>query len=390
MHDILSDRSKKIQPSATLALTAKSAELKAAGRDIVSLNAGEPDFDTPDVIKQAAIEAIQKGQTKYTPIEGTLALRTAISKKLARDNQLQYSPAHIIASNGAKQSIYNALLATINPGDEVIIPSPYWVSYPDMVRLADGVPVIITTSIDEHFKMSASQLEAAITPKTKMVLLNSPSNPTGKTYSRAELIALGRVLNKYPDVLILSDDIYEHVYWADEPFANIAMVCPELQDRTLVVNGVSKSYAMTGWRIGYLAAHPSIIEVAKNIQGQSTSCPCSISQAAATAALSAEYDVLIRSMADIFRQRHNFMYESLAVIPGVKILPAEGAFYAFPDISQIMKDDIEFAKQLMEKTGLILTPGTPFGAPGCIRFSYAASMAELEDAMQRFQGFCRA
>lgn len=392
MDHLISNRANQIEPSATLALAAKAAALKAQGRDIIALNLGEPDFDTPDPIKEAAIVAIKAGKTKYTPVEGTLELRKAIVEKFRRENQLDYAPNQILVSNGAKHSIYNALVALINPGDEVIIPAPYWVSYPDMVKLVEGVPVIVKTNIQQNFKMTPAQLEEAITKKTKLVFFNSPSNPSGKIYSKKEFQALGEVLLKHPQVMILTDDIYEHILWGAEPFSNIAMATPELQERTIVMNSLSKVYAMTGWRIGYAAGSQQIIDVMTTIQSQSTSCPCSISQAAATAALSADMTRFIPPMVDSFKQRHDYLYHELKQIKGVHILPGEGTFYALPDVSEIiqhmgLKNDMEFSEKLMDQTGLIVTPGAPFGAPGCIRFSFASSMEDLGKAMTRFREF---
>ncbi len=392
MDHLISNRAKQIEPSATLALAAKASVLRAEGKDIVALNLGEPDFDTPDPIKEAAIVAMKAGKTKYTPVEGTLELRKAIVEKFRRENQLDYTPNQILVSNGAKHSIYNALVALINPGDEVIIPAPYWVSYPDMVKLVEGVPVIIHANIQQNFKITPEQLEAAITKKTKLVFFNSPSNPSGKIYSKQDFQALGKVLLKHPHVMILTDDIYEHILWGKEPFSNIVMAVPELYERTIVMNSLSKVYAMTGWRIGYAAGAKNIIEVMTTIQSQSTSCPCSISQAAATAALSADMLRFIPPMVELFKQRHDYLYQELSAIDGVQILPGEGTFYALPDVSQLiqrmgLKDDMEFAEKLMDQTGLILTPGTPFGAPGCVRFSFASSMEELGKAMARFRTF---
>ena len=392
MDHLISNRAKQIEPSATLALAAKAGILKAQGKDIVALNLGEPDFDTPEPIKEAAIAAMKAGKTKYTPVEGTLELRKAIVEKFRRENQLDYTPNQILVSNGAKHSIYNALVALINRGDEVIIPAPYWVSYPDMVKLVEGVPVIIHASIQQNFKITPEQLDAAITEKTKLVFFNSPSNPSGKIYSKHDFQALGKVLLKHPHVMILTDDIYEHILWGEEPFSNIVMAVPELYERTIVINGLSKVYAMTGWRMGYAAGEKNIIEVMTTIQSQSTSCPCSISQAAATAALAADMMRFIPPMVESFKQRHDYLYETLISIGGVRLLPGDGAFFTLPDVSELiqrmgLKDDMEFAEKLMDQTGLILTPGTPFGAPGCVRFSFASSMEELAKAMARFRDF---
>lgn len=392
MNPLISNRTNQIEPSATLAVAAKAAALKAQGKDIIALNLGEPDFDTPEPIKEAAMAAMKAGKTKYTLVEGTVELRKAIIEKFKRENQISYELNQIIVSNGAKHSIYNALAALINPGDEVIIPAPYWVSYPDMVKLVDGVPVILPASVETHFKITPEQLDQAITKKTKMVFFNSPSNPSGKIYSKEEFHALGKVLLKHPQVIILSDEIYEHILWGDNTFSNIVMAVPELKDRTLVMNSLSKVYAMTGWRIGYTAGHKDIIEAMTKIQSQSTSCPCSISQAASTVALSAEMTRFIPPMVNAFHERHDVLFHEMSKIPGVKILPSEGTFYTLPDVSEIiqrmgLKDDLEFAEKLIEKTGIVITPGTPFGAPGCIRFSFASSMEILTEAMKRFKIF---
>ena len=392
MTSLISHRASQIEPSATLALVAKVQTLKAQGKDIISLNIGEPDFDTPEPIKEAAIAAMKAGKTKYTPVEGTIELRKAIVEKFKRENQLNYAPNQILVSNGAKHSIYNALVALINPGDEVIIPAPYWVSYPDMVKLVDGIPVIIHADIKQNFKITPAQLEAAITKKTKLVFFNSPSNPSGKIYTKQEFQALGEVLLKHQNVMILTDDIYEHIIWGQEPFSNIVMAVPELYERTIVMNSLSKVYAMTGWRIGYAAASKEIIDVMTTIQSQSTSCPCSISQAAATAALAPEMTRFITPMVKAFHERHDFLFQAMSNMPGVKILPSEGTFYTLPDVSEIiqrmgLKNDLEFSEIMIEKTGIVVTPGSPFGAPGCIRFSFASSMEILVEAMKRFSAF---
>ena len=389
----ISNRANSIKPSATLALTAKATELKKQGRDVIALNVGEPDFDTPEPIRSAGIRAIEEGMTRYTNVDGTAALKTAIVEKLKRENGLHYENNQILVSCGAKHSIFNCLMALINPGDEVIIPAPFWVSYPDMVMLTEGTPIIIDSTIEDHYKITPEKLAAAITDKTKMLMLNCPSNPTGQSYSKAELSALADVLLKHPDIYIISDDIYEHILWTQEPFANIVNACPALYDRTIVINGASKAYAMTGWRIGYAAADKTIIANMRKIQGQSTSNACSISQAAATEALKPQNFHYVEAMAAVFKERHDFLYKALKTIDGVKVIPSDGTFYLFPDISGLVKympnvnNDLEFAEQLMESTGVILTPGTPFGNPGCIRFSFAANMTVLEQAMERFVQF---
>lgn len=392
MHHFLSHRISQVEPSATLAIAAKAAALKAEGKDIITLNLGEPDFDTPQIIKEAANQALKNGKTKYTLVEGTRELRQAIVEKFKRENGLSYELDEIIVSNGAKHSIYNALAALINPGDEVIIPSPYWVSYPDMVKLVEGIPVLLPTDIETDFKITASQLEAAITSKTKMIFFNSPSNPSGKIYSKEEYQSLAKVLLKHPHIFILSDDIYEHILWGNPVFSNIVMAAPELKERSIVINSVSKAYAMTGWRIGYAAAHKTIIEAMITIQSQSTSCPCSISQAAATAALSTDIHQFISPMVNAFHERHDFLYNSMKNMKGIHIIPSEGTFYSLPDFSQIiqkmgLENDLIFAEKLIEKTGIVITPGSPFGAKGCIRFSFASSMDVLKEAMRRLKAF---
>ena len=386
----LSDRVNNIKPSPTLAVTNRAAELRAAGKNIIGLGAGEPDFDTPEHIKAAAIEALQNGFTKYTAVDGTPALKAAIIEKLKRDNALSYEPNQILVSCGGKQSFFNLSLALLNEGDEVIIPAPYWVSYPDMVKIADAVPVIVTTTQEQRFKMTAEQLEAAITEKTKLVVLNSPSNPTGVAYTREELVALGDVLKKHPNVLVATDDMYEHILFTAEPFCNILMACPELYDRTIVLNGVSKAYSMTGWRIGYAAGPQKLIGAMKKIQSQSTSNPTSISQVGAQAALEASQDC-VAEMVKAFKERHDFVVKTLNAIDGVDCIPADGTFYAFPSFQQIIdnddrfEDDIALAEFLLNEAGVALVPGSAFGAPGNMRLSFATSLEVLEDALSRIK-----
>lgn len=385
---ILSRRVQSIKPSPTLAVSARASALKAQGRDIIGLGVGEPDFDTPEHIKQAGIEAINAGFTKYTAVDGTAELKQAIIDKFKRDNGLDYTAKQILVSCGGKQSYFNLAQALLNPGDEVIIPAPYWVSYPDMVLLAEGKPVIVETSLAQNFKLTPEQLAAAITPKTRLVTLNSPSNPTGIAYTKAELAALGEVLLQHPHVLIASDDMYEHILWADEPFANIVNACPALYDRSIVLNGVSKAYSMTGWRIGYAAGPAPLINAMKNIQSQSTSNPTSISQVAAQAALEGD-QTCIQDMLTEFKKRHDYVVERLNQIKGVRCLPSQGAFYAFPDMSEAIQNmdgvnnDIELAEKLIEQAGVALVPGSAFGAEGCMRLSFAASIETLEDALNR-------
>lgn len=386
----LSNRVQQIKPSPTLAVTNKANELRAAGHDIIGLGAGEPDFDTPDHIKQAAIDAIQQGQTKYTAVDGTPALKTAIIDKFKRDNQLEYEANQILVSCGGKQSFFNLALALLNPGDEVVIPAPYWVSYPDMVKIAEGVPVILETTQATRFKITPEQLADAITDNTRLVVLNSPSNPTGVAYSKAELEALGEVLLKHPGVMIATDDMYEHIVWSQEGFCNILNACPDLYDRTFVLNGVSKAYSMTGWRIGYAAGPAKVIAAMKKIQSQSTSNPASISQAAATAALEGSQDC-VATMVTEFKKRHDFLVEALNKLPGVDCIQGDGTFYVFPnfqgaiDANPETADDVAFAEHLLSEAGVALVPGSAFGAPGCMRLSFATSMHNLEAAIARLE-----
>ena len=384
----LSARARSIKPSATITVTARAAELSAQGHDIVALGSGEPDFDTPQHIKDAAKQAIDAGITKYTAVDGTPEVRAAICRKLARDNQLDYESSQIIVSNGAKHSLNNVILALVGPGDEVIVPAPYWVSYPDMVKLADGTPVIVPAGIESEFKMTPAQLDAAITAKTKLLLLNSPSNPTGVCYSRKDWEGLGEVLRRHPHVMIATDDIYELIYWSDEPFCNLVMACPELYDRTVVINGMSKGYAMTGWRIGYTAANHDLTKAMKKIQGQMTSGASSISQAATVAALDGDQQC-VADMGKVFKQRHDFVVERLNRGNGVRCLEAQGAFYAFPDVRGAMEaldgidNDVQLAEHLIENAGVALVPGSAFGAPGHLRLSFATSNENLEKALDR-------
>lgn len=378
----------RIKPSPTLAVTQRAAELKASGHDIVSLGAGEPDFDTPLHIKEAAIKAIHDGKTKYTAVDGIASLKEAIAQKLQNWNVLHYSPQQIIVSTGGKQCIYNLFQAILQENDEVIIPAPYWVSYPDMALLADATPVFIPTSIDQRFKITPEQLEEAITPKTRLFVINSPSNPTGMSYSKQELLALAQVLLKHPQILIATDDMYEHILWANEPFSNLVMVCPALYDRTIILNGVSKAYSMTGWRIGYACGPAPIIKAMNNIQSQSTSNPCSISQAAAEAALRGGMKT-IHEMVATFKNRHDYLVENLNKIDGISCLPGDGTFYAFANFQAILarnptlNSDIQLAEHLINSVGLALVPGSAFGAQGFMRLSFATSMEQLEKAIER-------
>ena len=391
----LSKRVQAIKPSPTLAVSARAAQLKAEGKDIIALGTGEPDFDTPQHIKDAAIVAINAGFTKYTAVGGTPSLKKAVIAKFKRDNNLTYTAKQILVSCGGKQSFFNLSLAVIDPGDEVIIPAPYWVSYPDIVIIAEGTPVIVEADIEQGFKLTAAQLEAAVTPKTKMLVINSPSNPSGAVYTLEDLKALGEVLRKYPRILIATDDMYEHIALIDGKFVNILDACPDLYARTLVLNGVSKAYAMTGWRIGYAAGPEEIISAMEKVQSQSTSNPTSISQVAAEAALNGDQNCLA-PMIKAFRERHVFVVNELNKIPGLKCLMAGGAFYAFPDARQAIAalykkglikeaNDIALSEYLLLEAGVAVVPGSAFGSEGYIRLSFATSMENLTNALARMQ-----
>ena len=384
----LADRLSKVKPSPTLAITSLVTQLKAEGRDIIGLGAGEPDFDTPDNIKQAGIQAIQSGYTKYTPVDGTAGLKAAIIEKFQRDNQLEYTAEQILVSCGGKQSFYNLAQAILEPGDEVIIPAPYWVSYPDMVLLAGAEPVIVEADQSQRFKLTAEQLESTITDKTKLFVINSPSNPTGSAYTTVELKALADVLIEHPQVVIATDDMYEHIMWNNTPFTNILNVCPELYDRTMVLNGVSKAYSMTGWRIGYAAGPADVIKAMKKIQSQSTSNPTSISQHAATEALQGTQEP-VQDMVGHFKRRHDLLLEGLNAIPGFECIDGDGTFYLFPNVKgaiqaiEGVKNDAELAKYLIDKAGVALVPGSAFGLPGHVRLSFATSDEVLQEALKR-------
>jgi aspartate aminotransferase len=384
----LSTRVQSIKPSPTLAVSNRAAELRAAGQDIIGLGAGEPDFDTPQHIKDAAIDAINSGFTKYTAVDGTPALKNAIINKFKNDNGLVYQANQILVSCGGKQSFFNLSLALLNPGDEVVIPAPYWVSYPDMVLIAEGVPVVIQTTPEARFKITPEQLEAAITSKTKLVVLNSPSNPSGMAYTNAELVSLGEVLRKYPDVLIATDDMYEHILWTEESFNNILSANPDLYDRTILLNGVSKAYSMTGWRIGYAAGPQKLIGAMKKIQSQSTSNPTSIAQYAAQAALEGDQQC-VADMVKVFKKRHDYIVKALNEIDGVECLAGDGTFYVFPDFSGMQarlgcETDTDLAEKLLE-AGVALVPGSAFGTPGHMRISFATSDENLQKAVERLK-----
>ena len=386
----LAQRVQRIKPSPTLTVAARAEELRAAGKKIISLSIGEPDFDTPDHIKQAAIDALKAGHTKYTAVEGTKSLRQAVINKFARENNLNYEDKQILVSCGAKHSLYNLFSAVLNPGDEVIIPAPYWVSYPDMVKLCDGEPVIVKADIAQHFKMTPAQLAGAITDKTRLIILNSPSNPTGIAYTKEELAALGEVLLKHPGIVIASDDIYEHHMWAGYPFANIVNACPQLYDRTVVINSVSKTYAMTGWRIGYSAGPAKIIAAMKKAQSQNTSSPTTVSQYASEAALNSS-QACVAAMTKAYKERHDYLIGELQTIKGIQCLPSDGTFYTFPNIEGLynkdagITNDLEFSEFLLNEAELAVIPGSASGAPGYIRICYTTTMKNLEEAVARFK-----
>lgn len=389
MDQTLSERVRRVKPSPTLAVTAKAAELKAQGHDVLSLGAGEPDFDTPPHIKEAAHRAINDGATKYTAVNGTLGLRKAVAAKFERDNGHKFTADQVLVSSGGKQSFYNLCQALIGKGDEVVIPAPYWVSYPDMVLLAEGEPVIIETGAETRYKITPEQLDAALNDHSRLFVINSPSNPSGMAYTKAELEALGEVLRKYPRVLIATDDMYEHILWSEEPFCNILMACPDLGERTIVLNGASKAYSMTGWRIGYAAGPDWLIKAMSKVQSQSTSNPCSISQVAVQAALEGD-QTCVREMTRAFKARHDMLVEGLNSIPGVKALAGDGTFYAFPDFSGVMerlgaKDDIALGELLLTKAGVALVPGSAFGTPNHVRLSFASSDKVLRECLDRLR-----
>lgn len=395
----IADRLSRIKPSPTIAVSTKAAELKAAGRDVIGLGAGEPDFDTPDHIKQAAADAMAAGKTKYTAVAGIIELRRAICDKLKRDNDLTYTPDQITVNCGGKQSIYNALMASLNPGDEVIIPAPYWVSYPDITLLAEGEPVIVDCPESGNFKLTPAALEAAITPRTKWLILNSPSNPTGAAYTRDEMAALGEVLKKHPNVWVMTDDIYEFIVYDDFEFTTIAQVTPELYDRTLTLNGLSKAYAMTGWRVGYAAGPIELIKAMNKIQSQSTTSTSTISQWASVAALNGDHSFMAeRNKA--FKERRDLVVSMLNQATGLTCATPEGAFYVYPSCAGAMgkttpegkplKTDEDFATYLLEAEGVAVVHGEAFGLSPHFRISYATSIEALEDACQRIQRACAA
>ncbi len=389
---IVSNSLKRIKPSPTIAVTSKAREMKAAGKNVIGLGAGEPDFDTPDNIKEAAIQAIKNGETKYTAVDGTPKLKQAIKEKFLRENNLNYDLDQISVGTGGKQVLYNAFMATLNPGDEVIIPAPYWVSYPDMVLLAGGKPRIIKCSEKNEFKITSKELKKAINKKTKWIIINSPSNPTGSCYTKNELTELSKILLKNKKIYILSDDIYEHITYDNFKFFTIAQI-NALKDRTLTMNGVSKSYSMTGWRIGYGAGPKEIIKAMAKIQSQSTTNPSSISQAAAVEALNGTQD-FIKIRSNSFKERRDFMVESINNIKGLSCLNPSGAFYIFPNCKNLLgkktklKTDKDFVEKLLEKAEVAVVQGSAFGLDGYFRISYATSMDNLKKAMERIKSFC--
>ena len=394
---IISNNLKRIKPSPTIAVTQKAKELKASGKDIIGLGAGEPDFDTPDNIKEAAIKAIKDGDTKYTAVDGTPTLKNAIIKKFKRENNLDYKLDQITVGTGGKQVIYNAMMATLNNGDEVVIPAPYWVSYPDIVLLAGGTPVILECNEKQEFKIIPSDLEKSITKKTKWIILNSPSNPTGACYAEKDIKEIGKILEKHPHVFILSDDIYEHVTYENFKFFTIAQI-DSLKNRVLTMNGVSKAYSMTGWRIGYAAGPKDIIKAIAKIQSQSTTNPSSISQAAAVEALNGTQS-FIQERSKSFQERRDFVVKELNAIDGINCLKPDGAFYVFPSCKKLIgkkdskgreiKNDTDFVQSLLENNGIAVVQGSAFGLEGFFRISYATSMENLKKALEKISIFCK-
>lgn len=387
----LSQRARQLTASATVSITQRAIELREAGQDVIALSAGEPDFDTPEFIKEAAIEALRRGDTKYTAVDGSSTLKRAIQAKFLRENELRFELDQIVVTSGAKQACFNVCQALLDPGDEALVPAPYWVSYPDMVRLAEAEPVIVRTAEADGFVPTAQQIESAVTERTRLLILNSPNNPSGAVYPRGTLEEIAAVLEEHPRIFVLSDDIYEHIRWDGRPFATIAAVAPRIAERVVTVNGVSKSHAMSGWRIGYAAGPSEIIRALVRLQSQSTTNASSVSQAAAAAALNAGAGVLT-DMVDAFRRRHELVHRALSTMPGVHCEPGLGAFYLLPNITEAMArrgiaNDTEFCRALLEDTGLALVPGSAFGAPGHVRISFAASTQTLEAALQRFGEF---
>lgn len=383
----IAERVRQMTPSSTSSLAARTAELRAAGHDIIGMGAGELDFDTPAHIKQAAKDAIDNGFTKYTAVDGIPELKQAIINKFSRENQLEYGMKQVIVSSGCKQTLYNLAQAVLNDGDEVIIPAPYWVSYPDIVKLAGGVPVFVHAGIEQSFKITPKQLDLAITEKTRLIFINSPSNPAGVHYTPEELTELGAILEKHPKVIIATDDIYEHMLWEGTPFKNILNVCPALNERGVILNGVSKAYSMTGWRIGYAAGPELLIQKMKTIQSQSTSNPSSISQHASLAAIEGDQSFIVKVVATL-KERHNYIYKALLEIKDIQCLPCQGTFYILPNVQKVMErlginNDVEFSEFLIEKAQVAVVPGSAFGVSGHVRLSFATSMENLEEAIRR-------
>ena len=387
MNNPISERVRKVKPSATIAISSKAMEMRSAGINVISMSAGEPDFDTPQHIKEAAKAAMDNGMTKYTQVDGVPDLKEAIIKKFRNDNELSYKPQNILVSTGAKQTLYNLFQAILGDGDEVIIISPYWVSYPDMVLLADAKPVFVDTFQENNFSLDLNAFSNAINEKTKLVIINSPSNPTGITFSRSDYESIGAILENYPNVYVATDDMYEYIYWGEKPFVSFAQACPALFDRTVTINGVSKSYAMTGWRIGYCGGPIDVIGAMKKVQSQSTSNPSSISQAATIAALNGSKDE-IYTMVEQYKIRHDYLCSALNAIEGFKTSPGTGAFYLFPDVRNVIEkkgfsDDVELSEYLIESANVAVVPGSAFGSKGYIRLSYATSLENIKEAVER-------
>ena len=389
MNNPISERVRKVKPSATIAISSKAMEMRSAGINVISMSAGEPDFDTPQHIKDAAKVAMDNGMTKYTQVDGVPDLKEAIIKKFRNDNELSYKPENILVSTGAKQTLYNLFQAILGDGDEVIIISPYWVSYPDMVLLADAKPVFVDTFQENNFSLDLNAFSNAINEKTKLVIINSPSNPTGITFSRSDYEAIGTILENYPNSYVATDDMYEYIYWGEEPFVSFAQACPALFDRTITINGVSKSYAMTGWRIGYCGGPTDVIGAMKKVQSQSTSNPSSISQAATIAALNGSKDE-IYIMVEQYKIRHDYLCSALNAIEGFKTSPGTGAFYLFPEVKNVIEkkglsDDVELSEYLIESANVAVVPGSAFGSKGYIRLSYATSLDNIKEAVERIR-----
>ncbi len=385
----LSERVQRVKPSATIAVSTLAREMRAAGRDVLSLSAGEPDFDTPEHVRAAAVEAMEAGDTRYTAADGTPALKNAICRKFERDNGLAYKPSQVSVGAGAKQVLYNVCAATLNPGDEAIALAPYWVSYPDIVKLCDGTPVVVSAGLEAGYKVTPEQIDEAITDRTRLLFFNTPNNPTGVSFTRSELEALGEVVAAHEQVVVVSDDIYEHIYWGDGPWLTPAQVWTDLQDRIVTVNGVSKAYAMTGWRIGYAGANVELVNAMRKLCSQSTSNPCSVSQAAAVAALEGDQSVLT-VMRDAFKERYEYMYEAVNALPGMRCAPTQGAFYVFADAREAIQakgldNDTQMAELILSEAEVALVPGAAFGAEGHLRFSFACSMDDLKEAMRRLR-----